>query len=207
MASRRPGIIRRLWNAVRRVFINPQTRQEISQAELLRVLEDRSNASKQLVLTAIEQAQAGDISFSQMQSVLNTEIRNINIQLYSFGRGGFAQVDEIDRQIMEGILTEEYTFSANFVTDIQSGKMTAAGVNNRFNKYIDHARQSFWEGSRESAKAAGFTQERRVLNPAEHCRDCKGYADQGWVGIGTLPRPGQASECRSNCKCSMEYRN
>lgn len=206
MATRRPNILRRIWDRIRRVFINPATNEVISQDEMLRVLGERAAASKAITSVAIEQALAGEISFSEMESIMAVEVRNLNIQLYSMGKGGISQISPLDREIMSGILTEEYTFMGNFVTDIQSGNLSPAQVSNRYDSYMEHSRQSFWEGSRAAAVAAGMTQERRVLNPAEHCQDCIGYAAQGWVRINTLPRPGQASECRSNCKCTIIFR-
>ena len=38
------------------------------------------------------------------------------------------------------------------------------------------------------------------------CQDCRDYAAQGWVPIGTLPPPGQMCACHDRCRCYIEYR-
>ena len=52
----------------------------------------------------------------------------------------------------------------------------------------------------------GLTEMRRILGEAEHCPDCLNYSSLGWQPIGSLPYPKTECRCRSNCKCSIEYR-
>jgi len=61
------------------------------------------------------------------------------------------------------------------------------------------------------AKKSGFTQARRRLTVAEHCRDsesrdgCIKLARQGWKSIDTIIPIGGAT-CWDGCLCEMEYR-
>lgn len=38
------------------------------------------------------------------------------------------------------------------------------------------------------------------------CQDCRDYAAQGWVPIGSLPPPGQLCVCHDRCRCYIDYR-
>jgi len=71
--------------------------------------------------------------------------------------------------------------------------------------YVNASNKQYWRGKTEAKLAAGFVEEQRFLNPAEHCGDCEGFAARGRVPIGTLPPPGEDSECQTNCKCTMKY--
>jgi hypothetical protein len=73
--------------------------------------------------------------------------------------------------------------------------------------YANKTRTAYYDGKVAAAKDAGLVEERRRLNPAEHCADCIGFANLGWQPIGSLPEPGEQSVCRANCKCTKEFRD
>jgi len=60
-------------------------------------------------------------------------------------------------------------------------------------------------------RIAGWTEERRRLGIADHCSGegatpgCIELAGASWRPIGTLPKIGEAL-CKTNCKCSFQYR-
>lgn len=57
----------------------------------------------------------------------------------------------------------------------------------------------------------GYREGRRLLSPADHCRDshdrpgCVELAALGWVPIHQVVRLGDAT-CRQNCRCVIQYR-
>lgn len=63
----------------------------------------------------------------------------------------------------------------------------------------------------EEANRLGYREARRVLTPADHCRDSKGrkgcieLAALGWVPIEQAVKIGGAT-CRDHCRCRMEFR-
>ena len=89
--------------------------------------------------------------------------------------------------------------------EIAEGDLSPAQISARSKLYINSSNKQYWRGKMEAKLAAGFTEEQRFLNPAEHCDDCVGYAARGRVPIGTLPEPGEASACQENCRCTKKY--
>ena len=56
------------------------------------------------------------------------------------------------------------------------------------------------------AATQGQTMMRRIARADRRtCNDCREYAGQGWVPIGTLPPPGQMCACHDRCRCYVEY--
>lgn len=61
-------------------------------------------------------------------------------------------------------------------------------------------------GAMALAVQQGQTMMRRdCRNDKRSCKECIGYAAQGWVPIGLLPPPGQRCSCHDNCRCFIEY--
>jgi hypothetical protein len=106
-------------------------------------------------------------------------------------------------QTAEGIISGRIVLDGRFVNRMGMYGMASKGV---------------WENWRLwMAKKMGYTEARRVLGVAEHCRDehdplgehishgCVELADLGWIPIGDVVPIGQAT-CLSNCKCRIIYR-
>lgn len=207
MASRRASLIRFNYDTNTGQYFDPRTRQFVPRSRMIDVMNQRIAASNELVAVAVAQAQAGEISFSQMQSILTTEVRNLNVQLYALGKGGFNQMTQADYGRAGNILRTEYTYMRKFISDIQTGNMTPAQVANRYNLYMDHAWQSYWTGDVQAKATAGFTEEKRdAENDKATCDDCRRYDSDGWQPINTFPRPGQKCQCKARCRCEVIYR-
>jgi hypothetical protein len=146
----------------------------------------------------------GAIDAARWLADMTTNLRRFHLQSTAIGRGGFDAITQTDLDRLSGFLETEFGYLRGFADEIAN--LSEAQVKARLQQYHNHAQATFWEATRETMGELGSTEERRVLNPAEHCGDCEGYAGQGWQPIGTLPPPGQASECRSNCRCSLEFR-
>lgn len=150
--------------------------------------------------------QGGQISLSQMRDALATELRRANSQMFALGRGGWRQVTAEDRALLTERLKQEFDYLRGFMRGIADGKLSEAQIRDRLSMYSEHTRSSFWDGQTAAKADAGYTQERRVLAAAIHCKDCPDYAAQGWQPINTLPSPGLGCQCGARCKCEMEYR-
>ena len=90
--------------------------------------------------------------------------------------------------------------------DIAAGKVSPAQLANRLSMFGESGKLTYWGTKTDTAKSQGVTQARRVLGAAEHCPQCPEYAKKGWVALDELIFPSQACECRSRCRCSLEYR-
>jgi hypothetical protein len=123
--------------------------------------------------------------------------------------GALSHIMDVINPLRGGLsekLASELKYAANFVRDITSGRLSPAQIQMRFQMYAQHIQQTYFGAQTDVQRAAGMTEERRVLNPGESCADCIAYAARGWVPIGTLPEPGEESECQANCNCGKEYR-
>ena len=67
------------------------------------------------------------------------------------------------------------------------------------------ARSEYEEARRDERQEGGMLEERRVLGPVEHCKECILFAEWGWRAVGTLPRIGN-SLCGDHCACHFVYR-
>lgn len=64
---------------------------------------------------------------------------------------------------------------------------------------------TYWE-TKVNVAQDEFKEAKRVLSPVEHCGNCIEYARRGWGAIANAILPTQACKCRTNCKCSLEFR-
>lgn len=148
----------------------------------------------------------GDLTLPDWQQRVQKELKDGWTIQSVIGRGGIKQMLPADWGRLGGRLNFEYRRLATFAQEIASGNLTPGQIKFRIGLYVNATRMGFYDGKTSGKRDAGFTEERRRLNPAEHCPDCVGYAAQGWQPIGSLPEPGEASQCQRNCKCNKEYR-
>lgn len=177
----------------------------VSTDDVLTVVDRRIQDAKGLFRNINNTLIAGDMGTATWAESLAVELRRGHTQSYALGRGGWERMTAADRAAVTARLREEYKFLRDFARDVQSGKLSEAQIRARADMYAEHLKSSYWAGQTASKREAGFTEERRHMRGAHHCKDCPGYADR-WEPIGSLPEPGDDCECRSRCKCEKEYR-
>ncbi len=92
------------------------------------------------------------------------------------------------------------------VADILSGRQPLnSSLLRRLSMYAGAGWSSLQEMQQMMALQMGYTQERNILAPAEHCGGCLEETGKGWVPIGTLVPVG-SRDCLSNCLCHLEFR-
>lgn len=193
------------WDEAAATYRGPDGR-FASQLDLEDALEDLITDSSFAMSGFVEDLASGAITLDEWQVAMAEELRTINTISLSLGRGGWGRVTQSDWGRLGANMREQYRFLNDFAFQLGSGEISLAQAQHRATMYANQGWQHYWNGSTSAKKAAGFTQERRVLGSAEHCDDCIGYAAQGWVPIDTLPPPGKDSQCRANCRCSKQYR-
>jgi hypothetical protein len=93
------------------------------------------------------------------------------------------------------------------VDGVENGTVTLPQALRRIEGYALEARNMFFAAARAASQATGrMYEERRILHAQESCPDCIEYAAEGWTPQGTLPLPGEQSECGKYCRCTMEQR-
>lgn len=149
----------------------------------------------------------GTLTLDQWHTRMARDLKDAYIVNLQIGRGGRAATQFSDYGRVGGRLAFEYRKLDEFAQQIKAGEAgSAAQILNRAQQYAGGPRTAYFDGQAAAKDEAGLTEERRVLNPAEHCGDCVGYANEGWKPIGYFPPPGTGSQCGHNCRCDKEYR-
>jgi len=187
-------------------YRNNATGRFVAERTLRGLAEKFSDFTAQNMRRHTERFIAGEIDLPTWQDRIAKELRNSYLVSTQIGRGGKNAMTPADYGRIGGRLRFEYRKLNQFALEIKAGMLTDAQILARVQLYAPGARTAYYDGLTAAMKDAELTEERRVLNPAEHCEDCVGYARMGWQPIGTLPQPGTMSRCLHNCQCTMEYR-
>ena len=172
------------------------------QKKLDGIVDDFSENTRRLA----ERLENGNITTAQWQDKMRREIKDIHRTQYIVGRGGVDVMTPRDYgRLGADLRWQHYNRLDKFALEIADGKLSPAQINARAKLYMNSSNKQYWRGKTEAKLAAGYVTEQRFLNPAEHCPDCVGYAARGRRPIGTLPEPGEDSQCQANCKCIKRY--
>ncbi len=121
--------------------------------------------------------------------------------------GGWARLGVV-RGDVEAQIASELGYLDVFADDVVAGRVPRDGRFARRAMLYGAAGWGFYMllRGREAARR-GYGEERNILDPgAEHCQECVGETDKGWQPLGSLVPIG-GRQCRSGCRCRMEYRN
>lgn len=195
-----------VWERATARYRDKATGRFISEGTLVNLAESFTGFTQDNLTRITEQMTSGKLSLADWQRQFAQELKDSYIVNSQIGRGGRNTMTQSDYGRIGQRLRGEYRYLNNFAQEIADGKLSAAQIQARVDQYAAGTRKAYYDGRTAACKDGGFTEERRILHPAEHCDDCIGYASKGWQPIGTLPEPGESSQCRNNCKCEKEYR-
>lgn len=168
-------------------------------------LDNAIDASAEAMRQASERLRSGALSLDQWFDTMTREIKNVHLSSAALAKGGFAQMTQADYGSAGGIVRREYGFLRRFGEQIASGEQPLDGrFLQRAEQYVKAGRETYHRTERREKEKRGFTEERSILNPADHCDECVAEAARGWVSIGAIVPIGNRI-CRSNCKCEIEY--
>ena len=149
----------------------------------------------------------GEINLDRWQLEMMDLVKRAHLVSAASQRGGWAQMTQADFGRVGQIVRREYGYLRNFANQIASGKQPLDGnIARRSKMYGQQARNTFYAFQRNEMERRGYDEERSILNPADHCSECVDEESKGFQPIGSMVPIGRR-ECRSNCKCSVEYRN
>lgn len=178
----------------------------VSRDTVLSLVGERIEGGIDTTLDYLAAVTRGGAPVDAWQTAMETELKRSFLQNYAAGKGGWEALTQADYGRMGARLREQYKYLRNFAQELASGTLTEREIQRRMAMYERAARTAFYDGSRSAAKVAGKTKKRRILNPAEHCEECVGYAERGEVPIDDpMPPPGIGSSCLSNCACDEIY--
>jgi len=210
MAERLPLAARFGWNP--RIgktggYYDFQTHRIVSAKEVQSALDVYTRQTKEAVAWYTQQLVDGHISLAEWHTMMREELKDAHRTVAAVEGGGWRNMTQADWGKVGARLREQYRYLDRFAEQIATGRQPLNGTaRTRAGMYADAARATAEQQRRKRAAERGYTEERRRLGPAEHCVDCLTYAGMGWQPIGTLPPIG-ASECRTNCRCTFDFRN
>lgn len=144
---------------------------------------------------------AGRSNLAAWELAMRDVLKPLHLAAAAAGAGGDRQ---IAHRVAAPALRAQYRYLEGLRVALRRGTQARdASLGARAALYVQAARGTFGQAVRAAAPPG--SQERRVLTPAEHCRDCLVAAQQGWQPLGTLPRIG-ASACMVQCRCYFEIR-
>lgn len=146
-----------------------------------------------------------ELTVEEFELAFRERIRLATVTEYTYGRGGRNAMGEDDRDVIAGLVKEQWTFLNAFTVVVTAGTLSAAQIEARAQLYAAAGVQAHAAG--ESAAWAGSDHEERNVRggTTAPCSECPALSDRGWVAGGTLPLPGQR-ECGPNCRCHLERR-
>lgn len=201
------GETRYAWNDKAGRYVDQKNGRFVSHAAVrtdLDLVLDGITAKMDLTSQALRN---GAINLDQWQLQMMDLTKRAHLVSAAAQRGGWAQMTQADFGRVGQIVRREYGYLRNFAEQIANGKQPLDGnLARRARMYGQQARSTFYSFQKVEMEKRGFDQERSILNPADHCEGCKSEEAKGFQSIGNMVPIGRR-ECRSNCKCSVEYRN
>jgi hypothetical protein len=134
-------------------------------------------------------------------------IRALDKQEQATGDRFLLVARNLRQQYYSGIdtLTKERYGLKYLFKDLVEGRVSPGQLDNRLRLFSESGKVTYW-GTRRDIASNNFTEVRRRLGASEHCANCIEYARRGWDAIANVILPTQACQCRTNCKCSLEFR-
>lgn len=157
---------------------------------------------------------SGEITVAEWESETRNRLALLYLAALLLRSGGAANTSPADYLLMQSALQTQYEYLGAFAADVSKDPATwlTGRLDARMNLYNNSSYAAFENFNHSFMASAGFTEERRVLGYADHCKSgkagtpgCIELAAKGWQPIGTLPKIGEAT-CNQNCKCHFEYR-
>lgn len=159
----------------------------------------------------------GRIDLKELQQQAAKHIKHIHIAQMIVGLDRQADLTPNKFLLVARNLKQQYHSGKDSLTgerfgikylaqDLAEGSVSPAQLTNRLRMFSESGKVTFWGAKSAIASDNGIKEARRILGDAEHCPQCPRYAALGWVSLSELILPTQRCECRTNCKCTVEYR-
>jgi hypothetical protein len=201
-----PGTTGFGWNGTR--YYDLVSGQFVAKEKVIGGLEDMIDAGASNMNTLTQMLINQEISLENWQLGMMEEIRITHAASAALSQGGWAQMTPADWGYEGSLVKKQYDYLADFANEIATGKQPLDGrALVRSDLYADASNTTYSAMTTRSYVADGWEEERRILEPgADHCDDCEYYEKQGWQPIGSLPEPGDDSQCSKRCRCTKQYR-
>ena len=194
------------WDPVIARFRDADTGRYISRDAVRQAVDLLILKAQDRIRIASNELRSGNISIGEWQSIMRDQIKNTHLATEALLRGGWAQMTQADFGRVGQRVREQYDYLANFTQELLDGIVVTDGrFMSRAGMYPASARTGYHEEETLQLQQLGYTEERNVLRPAEHCDVCVEQTALDWVPIGSLIPIGDRT-CLSNDKCFKQYR-
>lgn len=151
------------------------------------------------------QLREGTVDLAEWQAKMRQLTKDSMLQAQALARGGWDQLTSSDYGKVGAAVRMQYEYLDKFTKEIRRGLPLDGRFLSRASMYPKSARPFFHDEQRALLDDTGYSEERNVLHPAEHCDECMDQSAAGWVPIGTLIPIGGRT-CLGNDQCTMRYR-
>lgn len=194
------------WSATAARYRDPRTGRFVTRSAIRRGLDDIIQRSQNRITAFSDELRDGVIDLAQWQTAMREEIKETQLAAEALLRGGWKQMTAADYGRAGQRIREQYEYLDGFTAGLRDGVVRTDGsFFVRARMYAAAARVGFHDAQGEQLEALGYTEEKNVLHPAEHCEECVDQTAAGWVPINTLVPIG-SRQCLGNDRCSMNYR-
>lgn len=153
-----------------------------------------------------ERLLAGRITLADWQTESMAVLKDAHVAAGVAAHGGTAAMGPDDWGYLGFRIKEQYQYLKAFAEQLARGDQALnGGVAARARLYGQAVRSTFEAVRARDDLERGMDEERNVLHSADHCGECPGLSQLGWVPIGTLPSIG-ARQCGQNDRCSITRR-
>lgn len=149
---------------------------------------------------------AGEIRLAAWQAGAMATVKRAHVAAALAARGGKAGMTPREWGAVGARLRREYGYLRAWAGGMAEGTAPLDGrAATRASLYGQGTRVTYEAFRARDAAGYGYTEERSVLHPAEHCGGCTAEAGRGWAPLGTLVPIG-LRQCLSNCRCTIMRR-
>jgi hypothetical protein len=194
------------WNGRAGRYRDPLTGRFISRDTVRSILDQAIAKSQQRIRGASDQFRRSEITLDDWQIVMREEIARTQLGAEMLVQGGRAQMTSADFGRVGQRIRVQYDYLRDFAQQLVDGSIRTDGTFlNRAKMYASSARVGFHDALGQQLADLGYTEERSILHPAEHCDLCVSESERGYVPIGTLIPIGER-DCLGNDRCQIDYR-
>lgn len=192
------------WNEQAARYIAPNGR-FVSADEIRRQLDRSLRNSEARIVELAQELRGGTVSLNTWHQEMRVIIKDVHLYSGALARGGWAQLTPRDLSQISQLVRVEYDYLYGFALKLSTGSMPLNGRVAVFAELYGEAGRHTYELIRQQMMIeAGYTHERNVLHPADHCAECIAMTARKRVPIGTLIPIGDRI-CGRRCRCSIEY--
>jgi hypothetical protein len=192
------------WNPSATRYFDPATGRFLSRDAVRKAFDSVIDSERDRLMEAANELRAGNITLAEWQATMRQAIKDTALNAAYVAVGGVNQMGAADYGWVGAYTREQYAYLNEFTTQIRNGLPLDGLFIRRAGMYASTARGAFHELQQDVQRDAGYTRERSLLHPAEHCDECVDQASIGIVPLGTCIPIGQR-QCLGNCHCTMRY--